>query len=80
MYKEFEEFAQGENWPGFNSLKGLTDAVVDAHEDLAVVGEDDWRVELRDRSGESLPEEQLCARELRCGQAPSWISRAPPSL
>lgn len=47
IYKEFEEFSQGESWLGYFSLKGMTDALVAAHEDLIVVGHDDWRVELR---------------------------------
>ena len=47
IYKEFPEFSAGENWLDFYSLRAMTEAVVAAAGDLAIVGEDAWRVELR---------------------------------
>lgn len=47
VYKEFAEFSQGENWLDFYSLRAMTEAVVAAAGDLAIVGEDAWRVEPR---------------------------------
>lgn len=47
IYKEFPEFSAGENWLEFYSLRAMTEAVVAAAGDLAIVGDDAWRVEPR---------------------------------
>lgn len=47
IYKEFPEFTSGENWLDFYSLRAMTEAVVAAAGDLAIVGDDAWRVEQR---------------------------------
>jgi hypothetical protein len=47
IYKEFPEFTSGENWLDFYSLRAMTEAVVAAAGDLAIVGDDAWRVEPR---------------------------------
>lgn len=47
VYKEFPDFTRGENWLGYYSLRGLTDAVVDACGELVVREDEDWWVETR---------------------------------
>lgn len=45
LYKEFNEFRQSNHWLGFNSLKRLTEAIVQRHNDLTIVeDEDSWFV------------------------------------
>jgi hypothetical protein len=45
IYKEFPEFKQGNHWLGFYSLKRLTEAIVQQHNDLTIMeDEDSWYV------------------------------------
>jgi len=45
IYKQFPDFRQSNHWLGFYSLKALTDAIVQLHDDLAIVeDEDSWLV------------------------------------
>jgi hypothetical protein len=52
IYREFSEFTSSTNWLGFNSLRGMTGAVIQARRDLEMLEGDPWRV----RVGEG-PEE-----------------------
>lgn len=47
VYRKFAEFSQGSNWLGFLSLRGMTENVVSAREDLEIVEGDPWRVAVR---------------------------------
>ncbi len=49
VYKEFPEFVRGDDWLGFGSLRGLTEAIVSINESLELVDEDPWWV--RERAG-----------------------------
>ena len=45
VYKAFAEFTQGNHWLGFYSLRRLTKAIVDQHDDLVMIeDEDSWSV------------------------------------
>ncbi|MGD2116324.1 MAG: NYN domain-containing protein [Acidobacteriota bacterium] len=53
IYKEFREFAEGENWLGYYSLRAMTEAVVEHTEGLTLVGEDPWWVGLEEEGEEA---------------------------
>lgn len=55
LYKEFQEFAEGENWLGFYSLRRMTEAVVAIRDDLELAGDDAWRVEVTARTAVDSP-------------------------
>lgn len=44
IYREFTEFTASTNWLGFNSLRGMTSAVLQARRDLEMLEGDPWRV------------------------------------
>jgi hypothetical protein len=44
IYREFSEFTSSTNWLGFNSLRGMTSAVIQARRDLEMLEGDPWRV------------------------------------
>lgn len=44
IYREFTEFTASTNWLGFNSLRGMTGAVLQARRDLEMLEGDPWRV------------------------------------
>ncbi len=44
IYREFSEFTSSTNWLGFNSLRGMTGAVIQARRDLEMLEGDPWRV------------------------------------
>jgi hypothetical protein len=44
IYREFSEFTSSTNWLGFNSLRGMTSAVLQARRDLEMLEGDPWRV------------------------------------
>lgn len=44
IFREFAEFTPDSNWLGFYSLRGMTNAVVNARRDLEMVEGDPWRV------------------------------------
>jgi hypothetical protein len=44
IYREFTEFTSSTNWLGFNSLRGMTSAVIQARRDLEMLEGDPWRV------------------------------------
>lgn len=67
IYREFSEFTSSTNWLGFNSLRGMTSAVIQARRDLEMLEGDPWRV----RVGEG-PVEGL---ELEEGRAAAAASR-----
>jgi hypothetical protein len=51
IYREFPEFRQSDQWLGYQSLRSLTDAIVDATSDLiTIIGDDPWRVCRRENS------------------------------
>ena len=52
IYREFTEFTSSTNWLGFNSLRGMTSAVIQARRDLEMLEGDPWRV----RVGEGVEE------------------------
>ncbi|MFL6202924.1 MAG: NYN domain-containing protein [Thermoanaerobaculia bacterium] len=52
IYREFSEFTSSTNWLGFNSLRGMTSAVIQARRDLEMLEGDPWRV----RVGEGVEE------------------------
>ena len=53
IYREFSEFTSSTNWLGFNSLRGMTSAVIQARRDLEMLEGDPWRV----RVGEGVEED-----------------------
>jgi NYN domain len=44
IFREFPEFTASTNWLGFNSLRMMTGAVIQAREDLDMVDGDPWKV------------------------------------
>lgn len=69
IYREFSEFTSSTNWLGFNSLRGMTSAVIQARRDLEMLEGDPWRV----RVGEGI-------EEIEDGEAPPLvISRDRPT-
>jgi hypothetical protein len=44
IFREFPEFTASTNWLGFNSLRGMTLAVLQARRDLTMIDGDPWRV------------------------------------
>lgn len=44
IYREFSEFTSSTNWLGFNSLRGMTSAVIQVRRDLEMLEGDPWRV------------------------------------
>jgi hypothetical protein len=54
IYREFSEFTSSTNWLGFNSLRGMTSAVIQARRDLEMLEGDPWRV----RVGEAPDEDE----------------------
>ena len=44
IFREFSEFTSSTNWLGFNSLRGMTSAVIQARRDLEMLEGDPWRV------------------------------------
>jgi NYN domain-containing protein len=44
IYREFTEFTSSTNWLGFNSLRGMTSAVLQARRDLEMLEGDPWKV------------------------------------
>jgi len=44
IFREFPEFTASTNWLGFNSLRGMTLAVLAARRDLTMLDGDPWRV------------------------------------
>jgi hypothetical protein len=52
IYRDFTEFTSSTNWLGFNSLRGMTSAVIQARRDLEMLEGDPWRV----RVGEGIEE------------------------
>ncbi len=61
IYKEFREFAVGENWLGYYSLRAMTEAVVEHTDGLTIVGEDPWWVRRVDEgeSADAPPEMEM---------------------
>jgi hypothetical protein len=53
IYREFIEFTSSTNWLGFNSLRGMTGAVLQARRDLEMLEGDPWKV----RVGEGVLED-----------------------
>jgi hypothetical protein len=47
IFREFAEFTPDSNWLGFYSLRGMTNAVVNARRDLEMIEGDPWRVRVR---------------------------------
>ncbi len=47
IFREFPEFTPDSNWLGFYSLRGMTNAVVQARVDLEMIEGDPWRVRIR---------------------------------
>jgi hypothetical protein len=47
IFREFAEFTPDSNWLGFYSLRGMTNAVVQARADLEMLEGDPWRVRVR---------------------------------
>ena len=43
IYREFSEFTSSTNWLGFNSLRGMTSAVIQVRRDLEMLEGDPWR-------------------------------------
>jgi hypothetical protein len=54
IYREFIEFTSSTNWLGFNSLRGMTGAVLQARRDLEMLEGDPWKV----RVGEGVIEDE----------------------
>jgi hypothetical protein len=54
IYREFSEFTSSTNWLGYNSLRGMTSAVLLARRDLEMLEGDPWRV----RVGEAPDEDE----------------------
>ncbi len=52
IYREFSEFTSSTNWLGFNSLRGMTSAVLQARRDLEMLEGDPWRVRVGEAPGE----------------------------
>jgi uncharacterized LabA/DUF88 family protein len=50
IYKEFPEFKQSQRWLGFSSLRGLTQALINANANLSILEEDPWRVVRNDQA------------------------------
>jgi hypothetical protein len=44
FYKEFPEFKASQHWLGFGSLRGLTQALINANPKLSILEEDPWRI------------------------------------
>ncbi|HEX3129391.1 MAG TPA: NYN domain-containing protein [Thermoanaerobaculia bacterium] len=44
IYREFSEFTSSTNWLGYNSLRGMTSAVIQVRRDLEMLEGDPWRV------------------------------------
>ncbi len=55
IYRGFPEFTASNNWLGFNSLRGMTFAVVHSRADLAMVDGDPWKVRVRPGAAPPLP-------------------------
>jgi hypothetical protein len=47
IYKRFTEFARSNHWLGFNTLRSLTEAVLEQRNDLIFIEEDPWCVARR---------------------------------
>jgi len=78
IYKEFPEFTTGENWLDYYSLRAMTEAVVGAAGDLAIVGDDAWRVELRTEppaAGEDEDEDAAPPSEPRLDEIREFVLR-----
>jgi len=76
IYRDFPDFTASTNWLGFNSLRGMTSAVVHARADLAMVDGDPWRV--RVRPGVSPP--PLAAAASPAADVPADDDAAPPPV
>ncbi|HWM90273.1 MAG TPA: NYN domain-containing protein [Thermoanaerobaculia bacterium] len=74
IYREFTEFTSSTNWLGFNSLRGMTSAVIQARRDLEMLEGDPWRV----RVGEG-PMDDLEGEEDQGRPVPAVISRERPT-
>ncbi|MDX1379081.1 MAG: NYN domain-containing protein, partial [Anaerolineales bacterium] len=44
IYLEFNEFKNSDQWLGYNSLRYMTEAIIDTRDDLLITGDDPWRV------------------------------------
>ena len=64
IYKGFEEFLTGDSWLGYFSLRGMTEAVVDSDDQLAIIGEDPWWVGFKAGAGEE-PAADTAAQQTR---------------
>jgi len=70
IYREFSEFTSSTNWLGFNSLRGMTGAVIQVRRDLEMLEGDPWRV----RVGETSEEDEEGG-----GYPSSMVSRERPT-
>jgi hypothetical protein len=44
IYLEFNEFKNSDQWLGYNSLRYMTEAIIETRDDLLITGDDPWRV------------------------------------
>ena len=75
IYSEFPEFKQSVQWLGYQSLRSLTEAIVNARNDLLTITSDDpWRVSRRDEKEDDTDHN---ARQAIAAWIQSIVSESP---
>lgn len=78
VYSEFSEFTRSNHWLGYQSLRGLTEAIVRERSDLTIKEEDPWRVcrlEVVDSNHQSRNMKEAIAMWIR-----SIVSESPAAV